>query len=111
MLDDIQTPNLFWIFRLWDSRRSNELSLFIGGAGMSDNFVLSEKRQKELRVYLITKIGLSIGETNKILRAVEFQDREFIKRRNDVIVLYLEGKISVAEMWVRLDKLCGDKLK
>ena len=72
-----------------------------------------------MKEFNLSELGLShkeipIEKAHLLLRnpAVYKQKdiKEFIKRENELIILFVEGKISKVEFFIRRDKLAGDKL-
>jgi len=72
-------------------------------------FDLKEKREI-IRKYLID-IGASLEEARKVWNLITNQDKEFIKRENDLIALFIDGQMSIAEFKKRRIELIGEDLK
>jgi len=72
-------------------------------------FDLKEKREI-IRKYLID-IGASLEEARKVWNLITNQDEEFIKRENDLIALFIDGQMSIAEFKKRRIELIGEDLK
>ena len=80
---------------------------------MSEEFCLSDKR-KELVQVLREKFGIHNSKAWSIIKRVEEQDKEFIKKLKeiDIVGLVRENTREEAEkkIYYRIDKLARDKL-
>ena len=71
-----------------------------------DKFNLSEKRKELFEIILKEK-----PTAGRVYRIIKDQDKEFIKKDWDLIVMYVEGEINLEELIKRRNKLVGENLR